>query len=161
MEDFSNILGPPSALTITKPTNNDSRGWQRRVLGAQVAAIWACVFLCIFGRPQALHSWVHHLSLGLCRQRCLSHIQTHTDKSLLHFIPCWDFDSHFLMHQPTCFYARVLLTAFADIPVFITSDASGCDRFPVFVSVILAEHFHLNPAQSHWNSQSAHFLLND
>lgn len=42
------------------------------------------------------------------------------------------------MRQPTCF---MLICS-----VFITNNTSYCCRFPDFVSVILANHFHLNPA---------------
>lgn len=57
-------------------SHNGCSGWQRRVLGSQVAASWLCVW------PQVSHSWPH-LPLGL-------RAQSHRDKSLLCFTPCTD-----------------------------------------------------------------------
>lgn len=63
-------------------SHNGCSGWQRRVLGAQVAAVCVCVCVCSCVWPQASHSWPHR-TLGLSELRP-------TETKAFCFNPCTD-----------------------------------------------------------------------
>lgn len=91
MEDFSNILGrsllwpSQNSPTVTLVGGKGESSVHRWLPSGHVCF---CVFVaghrhCTAGSTS--ERGMFHFSLGLCRQCCLSHIQTHTDKKPLAF----------------------------------------------------------------------------